>query len=122
MEPIQIHVNVELGPKAAQLIEALLGGASHCDCHRAVEEPVEIIDLSDPEVQRQLNTPSAEDMPDFEGEEITDSELREIVKQTKDRVGAKPIRDIFTSMGFQSSTACPAERRSELVAKLNNLK
>ena len=119
---IEININVELGPKTVQLIGALLGGSSNCHCHCAEEAPVEKIDGSDPEVQRQLNTQSTEDMPDFEGKEITDADLRQIVKETKDRVGAKPIRDIFAEMGFSSSVECPAERRSELVERLKNLK
>jgi len=113
---IEININVELGPKTVQLIGALLGGSSNCHCHCAGDAPVE----EPAPAQEAIDI--TEDMPDFEGKEITDADLRQIVKETKDRVGAKPIRDIFAEMGFSSSVECPAERRSELVERLKNLK
>lgn len=112
---IEININVELGPKTVQLIGALLGGTPKKETSPKEEAPIAAETILD------------QDMPDFdapapEEKEITDADLRQIVKETKDRVGAKPIRDIFAEMGFSSSVECPAERRSELVERLKNLK
>jgi hypothetical protein len=114
MDPIQININVELGPKAARALEALLG-AQQAPADKP-SAPIEAKTILEP------------DMPDFTGEgaapeaeEISDADLRQVVKAAKDRVGAKPIRDVFASMDISSSVECPQERRSELVAKLNKL-
>lgn len=116
MDPIQININVELGPKTVQLIDALLGGQRPCaGCHEPA--PIDARAVLEP------------DMPDFTGEgaapeakEITDADLRQAVKAAKDAVGAKPIREVFASFGISSSVECPQERRSDLVAALNKLK
>jgi len=55
-------------------------------------------------------------------EEITDAQLREVVKAAKGRTDAKAVKAVFAEMGIANSTECPQERRSELVAKLENLK
>ena len=119
MEPIKINITVEFGQKTARLLEALLAPGRQC-CHCAdAPGPEEPIDISDPEPDQ--------DMPDFspkpqpQPKEITDADLRQAVKAAKDRVGAKPIREVFSAMGITSSVECPQERRSELVAKLNGL-
>ena len=55
-------------------------------------------------------------------EEITDAMLREKVKEAKDRTDTKTVRALFAEFGVSNSTECPQERRSELVARLENLK
>ena len=122
MEPINvtINVNVELGPKTVRVLESFLGArpCDGCSSSRAGDpapaEPSNPIDITD------------SDMPDFtaaepQPKEITDASLRQAVKAAKDRVGAKPIREVFAQMGISSSIECPQERRSELLAKLHEL-
>lgn len=53
--------------------------------------------------------------------EISDAELREAVKAAKDRTSAKAVKAVFAEFGIENSSACPAERRSELKARLENL-
>ena len=55
-------------------------------------------------------------------EEITDAQLREVVKAAKGRTDAKAVKAVFAEMGIANSTECPQERRSELVSRLENLK
>ena len=54
-------------------------------------------------------------------EEISDAELRQAVKAAKDRTSAKAVKAVFAEFGIENSSACPAERRSELKARLENL-
>jgi len=53
--------------------------------------------------------------------EISDAELREAVKAAKNRTSAKAVKAVFTEFGIENSSACPAERRSDLKARLENL-
>ncbi len=63
---------------------------------------------------------SPEQAPDQK--EISDSELREYTKAAKDRKGAKAVREVFARFNIASSIECPQERRSDLVAALENVK
>jgi len=54
-------------------------------------------------------------------EEISDAELREAVKAAKNRTSAKAVKAVFAEFGIENSSACPAERRSDLKARLENL-
>lgn len=118
---VKIDVNVEFGPKATAFLEALLRPQpAHCCC--AHDNPEEPIDISDPEPDQDMPDFAPKPQPQPEPKEITDADLRQAVKAAKDRVGAKPIREVFSAMGITSSVECPQERRSELVAKLNELK
>lgn len=54
-------------------------------------------------------------------EEISDAELREAVKAAKNRTSAKAVKAVFAEFGIETSSACPAERRSGLKARLENL-
>ena len=55
------------------------------------------------------------------GEEITDAQLREAVKAAKDRSGWTAVRSLFTEFEIPNSSACPQERRSELMDRLAKL-
>ena len=55
------------------------------------------------------------------GEEITDAQLREAVKEAKDRAGGTAVRTLFSEFEIPNSSACPQERRSELLGRLANL-
>lgn len=125
MEPINVKINVtvEFGQKTADLLRSLI--KSDAPAAAAVQEPKRPVSSDSP-----APAPASEpDMPDFTAnepanepaKEITDANLRQIVKEAKDRAGAKPIRAVFAEMGIASSVECPQERRSELVAKLRKL-
>ena len=109
MEPITINVKVELGPKTTELLQNILKGVTPTPKAKAPEA-----------------APASEpDMPDFSPEpakEITDADLRAVVKEAKDRAGVKAVRDCFATFNISSSMECPADRRTELVAALENLK
>lgn len=109
MEPITINVKVELGPKTTELLQNILKGTAHA-----------------PEAKAPEAAPASEpDMPDLSPEpakEITDADLRAVVKEAKDRAGVKAVRDCFAKFNISSSMECPADRRTELVAALENLK
>ena len=55
------------------------------------------------------------------GEDVTDAMLREAVKGAKDRAGGAAVRTLFSEFQIPNSSACPVERRSELLARLANL-
>jgi hypothetical protein len=54
-------------------------------------------------------------------EEITDAQLREAVKAAKDKVGGPAVKTLFGEFGIPNSSACPQERRSELMDRLEKL-
>ena len=54
-------------------------------------------------------------------EEVTDAMLREAVKGAKDRSGGTAVRALFSEFEIPNSSACPVERRSELLARLAKL-
>ena len=93
-----------------------------------VQEPVreEKAPQAAPETTVQAETEKApqaapETTAQAETEEITDAELREYVKAAKNRTSAKAVKAVFAEFGIENSSACPAERRSELKARLENL-
>ena len=52
-------------------------------------------------------------------EEITDEQLRAVVKSVRHKSTA--VREIFAQFGIKTSIECPQERRAELVDRLNKL-
>lgn len=54
-------------------------------------------------------------------EDITDAQLREAVKAAKDKVGGQAVKTLFGEFGIPNSSACPQERRSELMDRLEKL-
>ena len=131
MEPITIIVKVELGEKTLKLLKGLaLLQADEATAEavtRIVNTPAGPENYSGKADKSEAEEPSygsTAPMPEKNSgsAEITDADLREVVKETKDRVGAKPIREVFSAMGIASSVECPPERRTELVAALKNLK
>ena len=53
--------------------------------------------------------------------EITDADLRLAVKAAKDKVGTDGVKALFHEFEIPNSSACPQERRSELMDRLNKL-
>ena len=54
-------------------------------------------------------------------EEITDEQLRVVVKSVRDKSTPAAVREIFAQFGIKTSIECPQERRAELVDRLNKL-
>ena len=54
-------------------------------------------------------------------QEITDADLRLAVKAAKDKVGTDGVKALFHEFEIPNSSACPQERRSELMDRLNKL-
>ena len=55
------------------------------------------------------------------GKEITDADLRQAVKAAKDKVGTPVVKALFTEFNIPNSSACPQERRGELMDRLEKL-
>lgn len=56
-----------------------------------------------------------------ETEEITDAALRKAVKAAKDKVGTPVVKALFAEFEIPNSSACPQERRGELMDRLEKL-
>ena len=56
-----------------------------------------------------------------EQKEISDADLRLAVKAAKDKVGTDGVKALFHEFEIPNSSACPPERRSELMDRLNKL-
>ena len=65
--------------------------------------------------------PAPAPAPEKSSGEVTDAMLREAVKGAKDRAGGSAVRALFGEFQIPNSSACPVERRSELLARLANL-
>jgi len=65
--------------------------------------------------------PAPAPAPEKTSGEVTDAMLREAVKGAKDRAGGSAVRALFGEFQIPNSSACPEERRSELLARLANL-
>lgn len=126
MDPlnINIRVNVSLDERTLQFLGGLLPVRQCDDCQE--DMPAEICNPKP--APAPVREPAPKHEPDHEPEpepekpaEITDADLREKVKEAKDRKGAKAVRELFSEFGIGSSVECPQGRRSELVARLENL-
>ena len=56
-----------------------------------------------------------------EEKEITDAVLRQAVKAAKDKVGTPVVKALFAEFEIPNSSACPQERRGELMDRLEKL-
>lgn len=92
---------------------------------KSAQKPAEV-EQKNPEVAEPA--PVMEDMPDFgDGQpamvEISDTDLRAVVTETRQRVGsAAPIRAMMAEkFGIKVSTDCPQEKRHEFINELKAL-
>ena len=95
-----------------------------CRLKKHAEKPVEEPKpetVQEPVREEKAPQAAPETTAQAETEEITDAELREYVKAAKNRTSAKAVKAVFAEFGIENSSACPAERRSELKARLENL-
>ena len=133
MDPISINVNVtvRLDESTIRALGVLL---NLCPSDRqALEEkpkeeapaPAPALQYAPPATQFVPNTqsPIADDpapAPE-KAEEISDEQLRQVIKSVRDKSTPAAVREIFAEFGIKTSIECPQERRPELVARLNKL-
>lgn len=124
MEPIKISINVTLdaSDKLLQAVQALTGAKAPKAPEQKPGQPVETKPAPKPETKE---APAPEAAPAEaaapEATEISDEELRAIIKETRTASSPAAVRALFNEFGIKTSIECPMERRAELVAKLKKL-
>lgn len=125
MEPIKININVTLdaSDKLLQAVQALTGAKAPKAPEQKPGQPVETKPAPKPETKE---APAPEAAPAEEEQaadpkEISDEELRAIIKETRTASSPAAVRALFNEFGIKTSIECPMERRAELVAKLKKL-
>lgn len=126
MEPIKININVTLdaSDKLLQAVQALTGQRAQAPAapeHKPAPQ-VETKPAPKPET-KEAPAPEApaESPAPAETTEISDEELRAIIKETRTASSPAAVRALFNEFGIKTSIECPMERRAELVAKLKKL-
>lgn len=124
MKPIKININVTLdaSDKLLQAVQALTGAKAPKAPEQKPGQPVETKPAPKPETKE---APAPEAAPAEEQaadpKEISDEELRAIIKETRMASPPAAVRALFNEFGIKTSIECPMERRAELVAKLKKL-
>ena len=125
MEPIKININVTLdaSDKLLQAIQALTGAKAPKAPEQKPGQPIQTKPAPQPETKE---APAPEAAPAEEEQaadpkEISDEELRAIIKETRTASSPAAVRALFNEFGIKTSIECPMERRAELVAKLKKL-
>lgn len=119
---IEIKVTLDASDRLIAAIDTLTGKRP---APRPVEtkpaRPVETKPaIAAPETKAPEETPVVELAPD-EPEQISDEQLRQIIKGVRDKSTPAAVRGIFAEFGIKTSIECPMERRPELVERLNKL-
>lgn len=126
MEPIKININVTLdaSDKLLQAVQALTGQRAQAPAapeHQPAPQ-VETKPAPKPETKEAPAPAAPAEAPaPAETEEISDEELRAIIKETRTASSPAAVRALFNEFGIKTSIECPMERRAELVARLKNL-
>ena len=129
MDPISINVNVtvRLDESTIRALGVLLN-LCPSDRQALEEKPKEEApapQFAAPASQFAPNTQSPiadgpAPAPEKAGE-ISDEQLRQVIKSVRDKSTPAAVREIFAEFGIKTSIECPQERRPELVARLNKL-
>lgn len=126
MEPIKININVTLdaSENLLQAVQALTGQRAQAPAapeHKPAPQ-VETKPAPKPETKEAPapEAPAESPAPE-ETTEISDEELRAIIKETRTASSPAAVRALFNEFGIKTSIECPMERRAELVAKLKKL-
>lgn len=126
MEPIKININVTLdaSENLLQAVQALTGQRAQAPAateHKPAPQ-VETKPAPKPETKEAPapEAPAGSPAPE-ETTEISDEELRAIIKETRTASSPAAVRALFNEFGIKTSIECPMERRAELVAKLKKL-
>lgn len=124
MEPIKININVTLdaSDKLLQAVQTLTGAKAPKAPEQKPGQPVETKPAPKPETKEAPapEAPAEAPAPE-ETTEISDEELRAIIKETRTASSPAAVRALFNEFGIKTSIECPMERRAELVAKLKKL-
>lgn len=126
MEPIKININVTLdaSENLLQAVQALTGQRAQAPAapeHKPAPQ-VETKPAPKPETKEAPAPAAPAEAPaPAETEEISDEELRAIIKETRTASSPAAVRALFNEFGIKTSIECPMERRAELVARLKNL-
>ena len=124
MEPIKININVTLdaSDKLLQAVQALTGAKAPKAPEQKPGQPVETKPTPKPETKEAPAPEAPAEAPaPAETTEISDEELRAIIKETRTASSPAAVRALFNEFGIKTSIECPMERRAELVAKLKKL-
>ena len=124
MEALQINITLGLSPDALTAIKTLGGlfnGKVTVENEAAAAPAPTPAPAAKTETAAPAAKPASVAAPNAPAAEITDPMLSEAVQAAKLRSGAQSIRDLFAEFGIQSSIKCPAERRQELLDRLNTL-
>ena len=135
-----INIQVSLSPETLEVARRLVPAGDlpeHC-CEgfeeRVTDIVLEVLEQLSKHAKPEENYGKAEETapeapaepapapaPEKSSGEVTDAMLREAVKGAKDRAGGSAVRALFGEFQIPNSSACPVERRSELLARLANL-
>ena len=119
MEPLTIHVEVNLGEKTLGILQNLL----QPNTIRAAA-PAAPAKPAAPTAPAQDPAPAAGNQPEDAGDmpgPISDEELRAAVKSAKDATSAADVKKIFGEFGIKTSSECPDDKRYDLLKKLVEL-
>ena len=135
-----INIQVSLSPETLEVARRLVPAGDLPDhCCEGFEERVtnivlEVLEQLSKHAKPEENYGKAEEpapeataepapapAPEKSSGEVTDAMLREAVKGAKDRSGGTAVRALFSEFEIPNSSACPVERRSELLARLAKL-
>lgn len=118
----EIKITIDASDNLLAAINAFAGRSPQAP--RPVEtkpaRPVETKPAIAPQTKAPEETPVVEQAPD-EPEQISDEQLRQIIKGVRDKSTPAAVRGIFAEFGIKTSIECPMERRPELVERLNKL-
>ena len=134
MEPLKIQIEVSLseatlsGLKEIILAATMPSLVSKIDLHEAVsqaaqeekKEQAEPAPVKKAEVPKPAKKEAENPAP---AEEVSELELFEAVKAAQKVRGIAPktVREVFKEFGISASSECPAERRKELLDRINAL-
>lgn len=117
MEPLTIHVEVNLGERTLNLLQNFL----QPNTTRAAAPAAQV---QKPAAPAQDPAPAAGNQPEDSGDmpgPISDEELRVAVKNAKDATSAADVKKIFGEFGIKTSSECPDDKRYDLLKKLVEL-
>lgn len=117
MEPLTIHVEVNLGEKTLNILQNLLQpNTTRAAAPAAAPAPKPAAPAQDPAPADN----QSEDSGDMPGP-ISDEELRAAVKSAKDATSAADVKKIFGEFEIKTSSECPDDKRYDLLKKLVEL-
>lgn len=130
MEPIKINIELTASDSLKELVRTLAETLSGIQVH-----PTSTASIGEEasKAGKQEDIPAvleskqaaaavpAEPQPASAPRDVTQSELFDCVADIKNKVGKGAVKALFAEFGIQYSRECPAERRWELVDRLNAL-